>query len=662
MTSVSSIRALADHLGGVRLSTPPSVQPSSAGMVPLPRSYNSGGSGGHDGMSLQPSYVSAAPYDIGSSGVSHLTSSSAGSTVNVSDLIANSIRRQSSAAADGSGGAAGAKSTHHHHHHHSVVADVPQMQASHHHFAHDATGAAAVSSDPSARSTPPLSNLRELDIRTISKKVLGRLIIVGDVHGCPDQLRELARTLKYDPSIDLMIVAGDLVNKGPDSQGAVRAVMDLGAMAVVGNHDITVLELLEQIDARELNPFSRKASRDPAIKVARELTDDCIAFLRSLPHVIKIPQYNLIVLHAGMNLSYRLEDQSIRDLTHLRRLAFNEDRGVYDSIAKGNLGTLWAQLYEGPETVVFGHDARTGLQDEPFAIGLDTGCVYGGPLTAVVYPGRKFVSVAGLPRDKRLGAEEDFDEVAVRLDTPAREPSPAPSSFYDPVPLSSHSTPASTLVPEVDMFPVTPTVQDFFQRHKQLQQSATKQQPESSSMSTQRITDPILFLRSVGAAASSHEPSIGSGAPVAPAVVPSPPTSSPPLATAFSVQVSTLRTLVAGQHCAAFLALMRTDLYSSFWQQLLEQPGAGIHEADNSAPFWSSFVEMVVAASDREKTLTDDLLELVDILVEVLHEKREFLSPKALMRLTAFSARLECGDLKGLSKGVFKAVKIALQT
>jgi hypothetical protein len=56
-------------------------------------------------------------------------------------------------------------------------------------------------------------------------------------------------------------------------------------------------------------------------------------------------------------------------------------------------GALWGTLWHGPELVLFGHHASAGLQEHPFAIGLDTGCVYGGALSACILPERRIVSV-----------------------------------------------------------------------------------------------------------------------------------------------------------------------------------------------------------------------------------------------------------------------------
>lgn len=546
----------------------------------------------------------------------------------------------------------------HHHsgeHRRSVIADISHLQGLHQHQ----------HPSPADKGSGPLSNLKDLMVHTVTKKVIGRLIIVGDVHGCPDQLYDLARHLKYDKSIDLLVIAGDLVNKGPDSVGAVSAAIELGALAVIGNHDITVLEIAAQIEAKELDPYKRRTAKDPAVRVARDLPEDCLRYLRNLPHILKIPQYNLLVLHAGVNITYSLENQTIRDLTHLRRLAWNDNLHRYDSIAKGSEGTLWAKLYKGPETIVFGHDARSGLQDEAFAVGLDTGCCYGGALTAVVYPGRKIVSVPGLPQERRLQQEEDADETLTRLDTPT-QPSPPISGFYDPVPISSaRSTPSSTLMPSQESFPMAPKVQQFFQKHKDQLPLATQHRPsEGTSPVTNNISSVESFFKNFASPARAEPTAEASVA--TPLVAAAPATSSSDDLRAKrnvgmpineSVQYETLLLLFRSQQCLAVLALLRHELYKNVWDELINDP-TGL-KADSV--FWADFVEMAVSFTLKEKNLTDDILELVDLLLEVLHEKRDYLPSKAIHSLNLFASRLESGEMKGLSKGVLKAIRMALK-
>ena len=126
---------------------------------------------------------------------------------------------------------------------------------------------------------------------------------------------------------------------------------------------------------------------------------------------MKIPQYNLIIVHAGINPYLGLEEQNPMDLTNMRRVMADGK-----AVAKGSYdGTPWAKVWSGPETIIFGHDAKAGLQQEQFALGLDTGCVYGDKLTAVVYPGGKLVTVPGVPRKPREKPTSDGAALATPL-------------------------------------------------------------------------------------------------------------------------------------------------------------------------------------------------------------------------------------------------------
>ena len=95
-----------------------------------------------------------------------------------------------------------------------------------------------------------------------------------------------------------------------------------------------------------------------------------------------------MVVHGGVVPGVPIEKQEREHFLTLRSI--REDGTPSKKIE----GRPWAAVWKGPERIVFGHDAVRGLQQEPMATGLDTGCVYGGKLTALLLPERKLVSVS----------------------------------------------------------------------------------------------------------------------------------------------------------------------------------------------------------------------------------------------------------------------------
>ncbi len=212
---------------------------------------------------------------------------------------------------------------------------------------------------------------------------MNRTVVVGDVHGCLDELRALLERVSFRPGEDLLVSVGDLVNKGPDSVGVVRLVRSLGGRAVMGNHDDLVVRCLAARRHKDDAGFPEGARR-----IAKRLDDENAAWLEALPLSLTLPEHHTVVVHAGLEPRIPLSAQRRESLLTMRSVRSDgtPSKRIED-------GEPWASLWPGPEHVLFGHDAVRGLQRWPYATGLDTGCVYGGRLTAMLLPERTLVSV-----------------------------------------------------------------------------------------------------------------------------------------------------------------------------------------------------------------------------------------------------------------------------
>lgn len=209
-----------------------------------------------------------------------------------------------------------------------------------------------------------------------------RTLVVGDVHGCLDELLALLAAAGRAPR-DRVVLVGDLVCKGPNSDGVVRWARESNADAVLGNHDAHVLRALHG------DPKAGHAHR----AVAETLSAADVAWLESRPLFLRLDPVAArpyVVIHGGLVPGIPLEQQTRDHLLNLRSITAEGEP------SKRIVGAPWASLWTGPEHVVFGHDAVRGLQKHPFATGLDTGCVYGRELTALVLPEGELVSVPAL--------------------------------------------------------------------------------------------------------------------------------------------------------------------------------------------------------------------------------------------------------------------------
>jgi len=186
------------------------------------------------------------------------------------------------------------------------------------------------------------------------------IYVVGDVHGCIRELEELLNTIGADERT-LFVFVGDLVRKGPDSSAVLALVREHENMvAVRGNNEQKLIE----------------GRADCA-----GLTDRDREHLESLP--VAISWDGALVVHGGVDPRMPLVEHSIEDLLTMRLLAPDAEYQY----------PYWFDHYRAPPQVFFGHTVLREPFESRWAVGLDTGCVYGGQLTAYHYNSGEFVSM-----------------------------------------------------------------------------------------------------------------------------------------------------------------------------------------------------------------------------------------------------------------------------
>jgi len=214
---------------------------------------------------------------------------------------------------------------------------------------------------------------------------MGRTIVVGDVHGCRRELEQLLDRIAFAAG-DRLVFVGDLVARGPDSLGVLDVVRRTGAIVVRGNHEQKLLQWREARASRLRGEDVREVKLGAIHQtLADELRPIDWSILETSALWLDLPEHGMRVVHAGVEPGVPIDRIKPSTLMRIRTIGadgreLREDRGV---TARGR-AVLWGARYTGPPHVVFGHNAAPGLQLHRWATGLDTGCVYGGRLTALV--------------------------------------------------------------------------------------------------------------------------------------------------------------------------------------------------------------------------------------------------------------------------------------
>ncbi len=240
----------------------------------------------------------------------------------------------------------------------------------------------------------------------------GPFDIVGDIHGCADELEALLARLGYAPaevpdagpgwgSLSYRhpegrkaVFVGDLVDRGPRVLDALRIVRNMvqsgAALCVPGNHDVKLLKKLTGRDVKVNHGLAESLAEIDALPgdTKPAFVKSLCGFLDGLVSHYVLDGGKLVVAHAGLKREMQGRGSSaVRDFC-----LYGETTGETDEFGLP-VRLDWASEYRGPALVVYGHTPVPEAEWLNGTANIDTGCVFGGKLTALRYPEREFVSV-----------------------------------------------------------------------------------------------------------------------------------------------------------------------------------------------------------------------------------------------------------------------------
>ena len=232
------------------------------------------------------------------------------------------------------------------------------------------------------------------------KTVHGPFDLIGDIHGCYDELCELLEKLGYvvdkeqaivhSPQNRKLVFLGDLVDRGPKSPEVLRMVMSMvqaeKAYCVLGNHDGKLLRKLKGSKVQVKHGL--ETTMEQLEHESKQFIEEVKQFLEGLVSHYVFDDGKLVAVHAGLREKLQgRESKKVRDLA-----MFGETTGEVDEFGLP-VRVKWSETYKGSAFVVYGHTPQARAKIINHTINIDTGCVFGGRLTAFRYPEKEIVDV-----------------------------------------------------------------------------------------------------------------------------------------------------------------------------------------------------------------------------------------------------------------------------
>jgi len=214
----------------------------------------------------------------------------------------------------------------------------------------------------------------------------GRIIAIGDIHGCYQEFAELLERLALTKD-DQLVLLGDLINRGPDSLKVIDLARANRALSLLGNHELRLLNYRKTKDTTYL--------KESDVATYEKLRPEDWAYLDAMVLTHYIEELNTVFVHGGFLPNEPWQKQAASVVTRIQ---------VVDRDGRPRKRTeaadcpVWADLWNGPPYVVYGHTPRPEVYKLKWSVGIDTACVMGGFLTAYILPERRFVQVKARKR------------------------------------------------------------------------------------------------------------------------------------------------------------------------------------------------------------------------------------------------------------------------
>lgn len=222
-----------------------------------------------------------------------------------------------------------------------------------------------------------------------------RIIAIGDVHGCLEELLMLLEACKH-MSEDRLLFLGDLIDRGPDPVGVVNFARTLGAESILGNHCEKHIRWARWEAKVKRGEASKNPMRPfPAQRLdehRRLVSSGCLGWLAERPYYVRVVP-NWLAVHAGLEPDKPIEEQHPNALIRCRYIKPNGRQ--HDRIDPDDDCRPWQQAWQGPDSVVYGHNVQSltevAITDVETTsgrvrtVGLDTGCCFGGRLSAAIF-------------------------------------------------------------------------------------------------------------------------------------------------------------------------------------------------------------------------------------------------------------------------------------